>query len=121
MTLSELSGQVSSGYLFAQKQPSILDGMGFLPIVAIVLLFIFMIYLPDKKRRRQQEESLNSLKKNDRVQTIGGILGIVVNVNKTTDEVTLKVDEGNNIKLRFKRSAIANIIVDEKGDKKDED
>ena len=55
MTLSELSGQLSSGYLFAQKQPSIFDSM-MLPIVAIALLFFFMIFLPDKRRRRQQEE-----------------------------------------------------------------
>jgi preprotein translocase subunit YajC len=127
MTLSEFTGQVFTGLLFAQKaddpQTNIIDQYFFVPFVVLAVLYIFMFVLPEKKRRREQDQSKDGLKKNDRVQTIGGILGIVVNVNKSSDEVTLKIDEGNNTKLRIKRSAIAHIISDDKGDKdnKEED
>ena len=47
---------------------------------------------------------LQSLEKNDRVRTIGGIIGTVVEVKG--DEVRLKVDESNNTKMWFSSSAI---------------
>jgi len=51
------------------------------------------------------------LKKNDRIVTIGGILGTVMNVQK--DEVTIRVDESTNTKLRMQRNAIARVIPPE--------
>ena len=55
-----------------------------------VLLYFMMIRGPQKKQQ-QQNQMIESLKKNDRVQTIGGILGTVLDVKD--DEVTLKIDE----------------------------
>ena len=51
---------------------------------------------------------VQSLKKNDRVRTIGGILGTVVNIKD--DEITLKIDESNNIKIKVASSAIGKIL-----------
>jgi preprotein translocase subunit YajC len=53
---------------------------------------------------------LSALKRHDRVQTIGGVIGAVVEVKD--DEVVLKVDETNNIKMRFARSAVQQIIAE---------
>jgi preprotein translocase subunit YajC len=53
----------------------------------------------------------SGLKKNDRVVTIGGILGTVTMVQQGSDEVTIKVDENNNTKLRIKRSAIDRVVA----------
>ena len=53
------------------------------------------------------------MKKNDRVVTIGGIYGVVMNVHREADEVTLKVDETTNTKLRVTLSSIARIISGE--------
>lgn len=47
---------------------------------------------------------VQSLQKNDRVRTIGGIIGTVVDVKG--EEVTLKVDESNNTKIKVILSAI---------------
>jgi preprotein translocase YajC subunit len=49
-----------------------------------------------------------ALKKNDRVQTIGGILGTVLEVSDT--EVVLKIDEANNTKIRVLPSAVSKVI-----------
>ena len=43
---------------------------------------------------------LENLKKNDRVVTIGGIFGVVVNVQKGSEDVTVRVDESRDTKLR---------------------
>ena len=47
---------------------------------------------------------VQSLTKNDRVQTIGGIIGTVVDIKE--DEITLKIDESNNTKIKILRTAI---------------
>jgi preprotein translocase subunit YajC len=48
---------------------------------------------------------LENLKKNDRVITVGGIYGVVVNVAKGSEDITIRVDDGNNTRLRVVRSA----------------
>jgi preprotein translocase subunit YajC len=54
------------------------------------------------------------------VVTIGGIFGVVVNVQKDSEEVTIRVDESRDTKLRVLRSAIARVLRDEdSADKKD--
>ena len=82
-----------------------------LPMLLILVLFVVM---SSRTRRRQEQEKLNMLgamKRGDRVQTIGGILGNVVEVRE--DRVLLKVDEGNNTKVWFARSAIHRVMGDE--------
>ena len=56
---------------------------------------------------------VQTLQKNDRVRTIGGIIGTVVDVKD--DEVTLKIDESNNTKIKILSSAIGkNMSKEEK-------
>src|SRR5262245_28973953 len=84
----------------------------FMPMILIVVAFVFLIILPARRRERQQRESLfNALKKNDEVLTHSGIFGIVANIKD--NEVTLKVDESSNVRLRVLKSAIAQILPKE--------
>ena len=55
---------------------------------------------------------INQLKRGDRIQTIGGILGTVVESRE--DEVIVKVDESSNTKIHFTRSAIHRVLDGEK-------
>ncbi len=80
------------------------------------MLFYFMLYLPNKRQKAERANLLGSLKKNDRVVTIGGILGTVANT--TDDEVTIKVDD--NTKIRLLRSSIQRVVVPEKEKSGDE-
>ena len=82
-----------------------------LPVIAI--LFYLMFLRPDAKRRAEFKQLLEQLKKNDRVVTIGGIYGTVVNVQKGAEEVTLRIDETNNTRIRVSRTAIARIVTNE--------
>jgi preprotein translocase subunit YajC len=78
----------------------------FIGLIFVVLYFI--MFRGPKKRQQQQDQMVKSLKKNDRVQTIGGIFGTVLDITDT--EVTLKIDESNNTKIKVLPSAIHKVI-----------
>jgi len=83
-------------------------------LIFLVFLFVVMYFLLFRGPRRQQQQHrqmVQSLKKNDRVRTIGGIYGTVIEVKG--DEVVLKVDESNNTKLRVSTSAISKNLSEE--------
>ena len=93
------------------------QGPGFVsilvPIAAAVALYYFMIVRPERRKQAGHRSRLEALKKNDRVVTIGGIYGVVMNVQRDADEVTLKVDEANNTKIRVTFGAIGRVVGEE--------
>ena len=74
------------------------------PLFLIAIVFYFLLVRPQKRERQKQDLLLKALKKNDRVVTIGGIIGTIVNIEPESDVVTLKVDD--NTRMVFLRSAI---------------
>jgi preprotein translocase subunit YajC len=78
-------------------------------LMAVVMYFI--LFRGPRKQQQQHRQMVESLKKNDRVRTIGGILGTVVDVRG--DEVVLKVDESNNTKIRVSVSAIGKRLTED--------
>ncbi|MDR0464887.1 MAG: preprotein translocase subunit YajC [Treponema sp.] len=92
----------------------------FLPFIAIIAIFYFLIIRTQSKKRKETEKMLSSLKKGDRIVTIGGLYGTIQSVKDTT--VIVRVDD--NIKLEFLRSAISSVTIpaaepkEEKEDKK---
>ncbi len=83
------------------------------PILAIVFLFWLLLIRPQQKERARMAQMLANLKKNDRVLTIGGIYGVVVNIRREADEVTLKVDDHANVKIKVSLGAIARVLGEE--------
>lgn len=81
----------------------------FLPIVAIGLVFYFLVIAPANKQRKKTQEMLSTLKKGDRVLTSGGIYGTVQGVEP--DAVYLKIAE--NVKVKVARSAISGLVTGE--------
>jgi preprotein translocase subunit YajC len=86
------------------------------PLILIVIVFYFFIFGSKRKTEKQRQEMLNQLKKGDRIQTIGGILGTVVEARET--EVVVKVDESSNTKIRFSRSAVHKVVDEDKAEAK---
>lgn len=80
------------------------------PLVLMIGVFYWIMLRGNRRERARHEEMLKNLKRNDRVQTIGGVLGTVVDVRD--NEVILKIDEATNTKMRFVRGAIKEVIVD---------
>ena len=82
-----------------------------LPPLAIILLLYVMMDAPARRDRSKRDAMMKNLKKDDRVVTIGGILGSVANISQDGKEVTLKVDDGTRI--RFRRTAISEVLSGE--------
>jgi len=81
----------------------------FLPIIAIGLVFYFLVIAPANKQRKKTQEMISQLKKGDRVLTTGGIYGTVQGVEP--DAVYLKIAE--NVKVKVARSAISGLVTGE--------
>jgi preprotein translocase subunit YajC len=86
--------------------------MSFLPLVAIIAIFYFLILRPQNKKQKETQKMLSALKKGDRVVTIGGIHGVIQSVKEST--IIVKVDE--NVKLEFNRSAVSGVERQAKDD-----
>ena len=82
-------------------------GFGYQQIIFLGLMlvvFYFLIFRGPRKKQQEHKQMVQSLSKNDKVRTIGGIIGTVVDIK--SDEITLKVDESNNTKIKIAPSAI---------------
>ena len=81
--------------------------------MVLILIMIFMLFMSNSKRKqeRERQNTLNAMKRGDRIQTIGGIIGTIVDVRE--GEVVVKVDESSNTKIKFSRSAIARVLGDD--------
>ncbi len=77
-----------------------------------MLAFIFMSNRSQQKRKERERNAMYAaLAKNDRVLTIGGVIGTVLSVKDK--EVVLKVDESTNTKMTFIKSAVQRVITDD--------
>lgn len=84
------------------------------PIVLMGLIFYFLLYRPQKKEQQRRNEMLNSLKKGDRIITIGGVHGTITAL--TDKVVTLKV--ADKVEVEISRSAVAQFQNPQKNDPK---
>jgi preprotein translocase subunit YajC len=88
------------------------------PIMAIIMIVVlgyFLVWAPERKKQRAYKDQLAAIKKNDRVVTIGGIYGVVANINREADKITLKVDD--NTKIDFTLGAISRVVTVDTQDK----
>ncbi len=112
LTVVEMSGM----WLLAQKGAPPAGGLQqllsgpWVPLIMVMVLFYLLMIRPERRKRAELTRMRDELKKNDRIVTIGGIFGTVVNASKGSDEVTIKVDESNNTRLRIQRGAIAHVL-----------
>ncbi len=74
-------------------------------VVGFIAIFYFLAVRPQQKQRKAHEQLINSVKRGDRVVTIGGIFGTVKRVEEGL--VVVEIDKGVNIKVA--RRAIAEI------------
>ena len=81
-------------------------------IMGAMFLFIYlMMFRGPKKKQQQHSKMVQALQKNDRVKTIGGIIGTIIDVKD--DIITLKIDESNNTKIKITVGAISGKISQE--------
>ncbi len=90
--------------LYSQTQQS--GGIaGFLPFLVIMFIIYFLMIRPQTKRQKQKEEMRETLKKGDKIVTMGGIYGTVQGFKEKGSRVVIKIDNNTNILLN--KTAIA--------------
>ena len=93
-----------------QQQPAAAGG-NWSFLIMMLLIFVVMWFFmirPQQKKQKELAQFRNSLKKGDKVVTIGGIYGVVAEVKE--QYVIVEVD--SNVKLRVDKSAIVKDITD---------
>jgi preprotein translocase subunit YajC len=75
--------------------------------IMVGVLMIMMFMWTSGKQKREMQKALSALKKNDKVVTRGGIIGVVVAIKENEDEVTLKTDDASNTRIRVQKSSIS--------------
>jgi len=101
--------QLFIGNAYAEgAAPAPQDGglMQFLPLVALLAVFYFLILRPQQKRAKEHKTLLDALQKGDEVVTIGGILGKVTKVG----EDNVGVEIADNIVVQVQKPAIQNVL-----------
>lgn len=95
----------------AKDAPAVSPIIQFLPMIAIVFFFYLIMIRPQQKQRAKRDKALSELKKNDRIVTIGGIIGTIASISEKEQEITIKIDDNSRLKVR--RSAIQGIYEEE--------
>jgi preprotein translocase subunit YajC len=72
------------------------------PLVLMFVVLYFLLIRPQQKKQKNRNQMLNALKKGDKVVTIGGLHGTIMEI--TDDIIVLRVNDAT--KMTFDRSAI---------------
>ena len=80
---------------FLTTTPEAMGGMGSTVLMLIMMLavFYFMLIRPENKRKKEAEQMRSSVKKGDKIVTIGGIMGTVVDVKENSIVVETSADQ----------------------------
>ena len=88
---------------------------GFLPIILMIAIFYFLVFMPMRRQQRRQKDMLKALENGQTVLTSGGIIGTIVAVNDDTLILRIKPD---NLKLQVARSAGTSVVTTDEAGKK---
>ena len=80
--------------------------MNFLPLIALVAVFYFLILRPQSKRAKEQKAMIEALQRGDEVVTVGGEIGTV---GKVYDQY-VSVEIAENIEVKVQKSAIQSVL-----------
>ena len=81
------------------------DLLSMLPMLVIcIALFYFMLIRPENKRKKEAQKMREAVKVGDKVVTIGGIVGTVVNVK---DERFVMETSADQVRIEFEKWALS--------------
>ena len=84
--------------------PGGLFGSPIIMILIMVAIFYFMLIRPENKRKKEAEQMRSSVRKGDKITTIGGIVGTVVDVKENNIVIETSADQ---VRVEFAKWAIS--------------
>lgn len=97
---------ISPAYAQAAGSPSGSDIMTFLPMIAIVVVFYFLLIRPQQKRAKETKAMLSALQKGDEIVTAGGVVGKIAKLS----DAYADVEVAPNVEITVQRSAISLLL-----------
>lgn len=97
---------ISNAYAEAAAAPQGGGFMEFLPLIALIAVFYFLVLRPQSKRAKEHKTMMSALQRGDEVVTTGGELGSVTKVYEEYVGVTL----AENIEVTVQKAAIQNVL-----------
>lgn len=89
-------------------------GTDMFQLVLMLLVFgavmWFFILRPQSQERRRRQEMYDGIKKLDKVVTIGGIHGVITDIDENREVATLRIDENNNVKIKIWLSCVGQVL-----------
>jgi len=82
--------------------------VSFLPLIAIVVVFYFMLFRPQQQKAKKHRELLAGIRRGDRIVTAGGIIGTV---NKVLSDTELQVEIAEGVRVRLLRGTVTEILA----------
>ena len=83
-------------------------------LLPMVLIFYLLILRPQRKQEANRKAMIAAIKKNDRVLTTGGLIGVVTNVKE--DEITIRVDDSRDVKVRVAPNFVTAVMNRKEGE-----
>lgn len=80
---------------------------GILPIVLMVAIFYFLVFMPMRRQQKNQKQMIKTLQNGQTVLTSGGIIGTIITVNDDTLILRIKPD---NLKIQVARSSVTSVV-----------
>ncbi len=99
---------ISPAYAQAAGGGGGFDLMTFAPLVAIFVVFYFLLIRPQQKKAKQHKDMLAQVRRGDRVVTGGGIIGTV---SKVMNDSEIQVEIAEGVRVRVLRTTITDILA----------
>ena len=80
----------------------------FIPLILIFVVFYFLLIRPQQKKIKAHQNTLNTLKKGDKVQTNSGIFGTIKAINDQENTVDLEI--AHDVDIKILKQNIADIL-----------
>jgi len=98
-------------FLLQQSAPASNPALQVLPLILIVAIFYFLVFMPMQRQKKQQAQMLASLEAGSEIVTSGGIVGTIVSISGDMVVIRVKPD---NVKLQITRSAVSGTVSGDK-------
>lgn len=97
---------ISNAYAEGAAAPQGGGFMEFLPLIALLAVFYFLVLRPQQKRAKEHAAVVAALQKGDEVVTIGGVLGKITKVS----EENVMVEIASGVEMQVQKPSIQTVL-----------
>lgn len=89
-----------------------MDYASLIMIIIMIAIFYFLMIRPENKRRKKEKAMLAALKRGDRICTIGGIYGTIMDIKDDTLTISVGRDNLSMVIARFAVRSVEDVTIE---------